>query len=88
MNRSTCKEIFGNYFTQQIYQFMPQHWHGPIRSKQGMHFVYVDETTRGEVYSFDEVESRVYEDYLRDRKAQAYHDAFKKMSQQYEFKRE
>lgn len=88
MNYSTCKAEFGNYFTQQIYKLMPKQWHGPVRSKLGIHFIYVDETTSSEIYPFDEVEYRVYQDYLHNRKAKAYHDAFGKISQQYELKRE
>ena len=88
INHSACKTQFGNYFTREIYKLMPKQWHGPIRSKLGMHFVYINEVYATQPYTFDEVEYRVYQDYLRDRKKQAYEDAFKKISQQYELKRE
>ncbi|MEA3523636.1 MAG: peptidylprolyl isomerase [Campylobacterota bacterium] len=88
LDRSTCKEKFGNYFTLQLFKQMPLKWHGPIRSKMGIHFVYIDKKETSEPYSFDEVQSRVYTDYLDERKIKSYQEAYKKISTQYELKRE
>ncbi len=88
LNRSTCKKKFGNYFTSQLFKMMPHIWQGPIRSKMGIHFVYVDEKETFETYPFDEVESRVYTDYLRERKIKSYQEAYQKILTQYELKRE
>jgi len=88
MKLLTCKKIFGNYFTSQIVNLMPMRWSGIIHSKQGVHFVYVQKKYAKNIYDFDEIEYRVYNDYIEDRKISSYENAFKKIALQYKLEKE
>jgi hypothetical protein len=88
MDFLTCKEKFGNYFTTRIFALATHRWSDDIRSKMGVHFVYVDKKSAKETYSFDEIEYRVYNDYIADQKRESYNKAFKKIATQYRLERE
>ncbi len=76
-------KMFGNYFAFKLFNLKKGSWYGPIRSKYGLHLVYVSDKIVKEPYSFDEVQERVYEDYLTQRTQERYLEAFKKIKRQY-----
>jgi parvulin-like peptidyl-prolyl isomerase len=75
--------IFGNYFTRELLQKPKGKWFGPIHSKEGMHIIYIKEKTIAKAYPFEEVESRVYKDYLRQRKNDNIEKSYQKILSQY-----
>ena len=77
-------KIFGKYFAHQIWKMPGDRWFGPIRSKEGNQIVYVTKKEGSELYLFDEVEGRVYQDYQVQKKDRHLKEAFKKLSSQYQ----
>ena len=78
---------FGNYFALKVFQLTKNKWHMDIPSKRGHHFIYIYDLNVSKPYMFDEVEDRVYQDYLDNRKEQMFNDAYKRFSTQYLLKR-
>ena len=76
-------ETFGRYFTRELLQKPKGKWFGPIHSKEGMHIIYIKEKVIAKAYPFEEVESRVYQDYLRQRKNDSIEKSYQKILSQY-----
>ncbi len=81
-NQSVTKR-YGKYFSLKLFQLKKGEWHGPLRAKDGLHFVYIYEVNSSTPYPFDDVEERVYQDYLRDQKEQAFKQSYEKIAVQY-----
>jgi len=79
--------IFGRYFASQIWQTISHRWQGDIKSKSGTHIVYIRSKKIGDPLPFDEVEDRVYRDYMRSVIEQNREEAYKKLSTQYRMER-
>ncbi len=79
------KESYGNYFTQKIIQLKSNFWSQPIHSKNGLHLVYITDKTVSFPYSFDEVQDRVYADYIEQLKDDSIKLSYEKLTSQYEF---
>jgi len=75
--------IFGKYFASQMWHTISHRWQGDIRSKIGTHIVYIRSKKIGDPLPFDEVEDRVYRDYMRSVTEQNREKAYKKLSTQY-----
>lgn len=80
---SEAQEMFGNYFALKLFNLKQGKWHKPIQSKHGTHLVYVTDKNVSEAYVFDEIQERVYEDYLEEERAKKENEAYKKISSQY-----
>jgi len=77
------KKLYGNYFTNQLFRIKKGAWHQPIRSKKGVHVVYINSKKIAEAYPFDEVEDRVYQDYLQERKKRILMQSYKDILSNY-----
>ncbi len=60
------KSQYGNYFASQVFKLKKGLWHKEIISKYGGHLLYITDKNVSNPYPFDEVQDRVYEDYLRE----------------------
>ena len=80
------REKFGNYFALKIFRMPKNIWLGTLRSKSAQHLLYISAKKTTTLLSFDEVQDRVYEDYLLFSRKQIYKDAFMKILQQYQLK--
>lgn len=85
--QSQVKQLFGKYFAKQIWRLQRQRWYGAIRSRYGYHIVFITQKQSQEFYSFDEVEDRVYSDYMQEQKDEALLSSYKKLSTQYILKK-
>lgn len=74
---------FGSYFSKQIEHTVSNRWRGGIRSKDGTHIVYIISKEVGDCLPFDDVEDRVYRDYMRSTIDKSRSEAYKKLSTQY-----
>ncbi|MDF1879655.1 peptidyl-prolyl cis-trans isomerase [Sulfurimonas sp. SAG-AH-194-C20] len=59
---------FGKYFASKLFRLKKGLWHKALHSKYGVHLIYIKEKITENPYEFDEVEDRVYEDYLRQKR--------------------
>lgn len=83
MKISHIQQEFGNYFTRQIEKLKPLRWYGPISSKKGECYIYIRDMETENSYMFDEVQDRVYRDFLEERKRVTWMNNFQKASTQY-----
>jgi len=63
---SELKKIYGNYFVTILRNMDKGVWRGEIPTKDGYEFVYILGYETGEVYPFEDVQDRVYEDFKAD----------------------
>ncbi len=75
---------FGKYFSKQLRDTISHRWQGGIRSKDGTHIVYIVSKELSANLPFDEVEDRVYRDYMRSVTDKSKDEAYKKLSTQYQ----
>lgn len=87
IGQDNVKKKFGNYFALKIFQLKKGKWYMPLHSQEGQYFVYVFDMNVSKPYPFDEVEDRVYADYLSERKQNALMQAYEKFSSQYRSER-
>jgi len=78
-----AKVIYGNYFATKLFALKSGVWHSAIASKFGAHIVYVTDKNVTQPYSFDEVEDRVYEDYMMQKRIEQKQKSFQKIASQY-----
>lgn len=79
------EEMGGKYFASKLFSLKKGVWHKPVLSKFGAHVLYVREKKVGEAYSFDEVQERVYTDYLEEEQKNRAEKSYKKIRSQYTF---
>jgi hypothetical protein len=77
------EKVFGKYFSSNLLWLEKGKWHKLLHSKFGSHLVYIDEKQVGTPYTFDEVQGRVYLDYLQNSKESVENKAYEKLSSQY-----
>jgi len=77
------KKEYGNYFTSKLFISKSSVWSQKIFSKYGTHLVYITDKNITTPYSFDDVQDRVYEDYLREQRIKKERDAYKVIRAQY-----
>lgn len=77
---------FGKYFTRKLFRLKSKKWHKGIHLQEGVSLVYITQKRVGEALPFDEVQDRVYSDYMSEKREQVKKDAYKKLSIQYEMK--
>jgi hypothetical protein len=80
---SELEEMYGKYFASKVFNLKSGVWHKPILSKYGAHVVYVKDKNVSDAYIFDEVQERVYADYLEEERKKREDEAYKKISSQY-----
>ncbi|MBU1659549.1 peptidyl-prolyl cis-trans isomerase [bacterium] len=76
-------KIFGKYFASKVFQLKQGRWHGPLYSQSGLHLVYITDKNTSNPYEFDEVQERVYLDYINTDKKNKFENAYKKIAAQY-----
>jgi len=73
---------FGKYFANKLFKLRKGLWF-TIHSKYGVHLVYVSKKTNTAPYKFDEVEDRVYKDYLKQKRDETVSQAYKNILKNY-----
>lgn len=88
MTQDQAAKLFGNYFAQQVWKLSSHRWHGAIRSKHGYHILYITQKISTKLYPFDEIEDRVYNDYMAEQRETALGSAYAKLMTQYQLVRD
>jgi parvulin-like peptidyl-prolyl isomerase len=78
-----AKEMFGNYFASKLFKLKSKQWFGVFHSKMGLHIVYIKDKNVTQPYPFDEVQGRVYEDFMSDLKRSIEQNASKRVFSTY-----
>ena len=79
---------FGKYFASKLFKLKKGVWHKEIHSKYGIHLVYISSKQSSNAYKFDEVEDRVYSDYLAQRRDETIAKAYKNILLNYTMSRD
>jgi len=79
------KIIYGNYFSLKLFKLQKNLWNKAIESKFGSHLIYVTDKNISQAYPFDDVEDRVYEDYMSEMRERKKDEAYQKIRTQYLF---
>jgi peptidyl-prolyl cis-trans isomerase C len=74
---------FGAEFARALFDMAPGSWQGPLRSGHGWHLVYVTERVPGHVPTMEELDQRLREDALEERRAAAAQAALEQMLGEY-----
>jgi peptidyl-prolyl cis-trans isomerase C len=61
-------KLFGQGFSQSVFELSPGEWHGPVLSGYGVHLVYVHDHAESPAPEFAAVEDRVKQDWLDDKR--------------------
>jgi parvulin-like peptidyl-prolyl isomerase len=61
-------KLFGQGFTQSIFELSAGEWHGPVLSGYGVHLVYVHDLEEAPRPEFAEVQERVEQDWMYERR--------------------
>jgi hypothetical protein len=80
------EESYGKYFAKKLFSLKQGVWHKAIQAKDGARLVYVTQKKTASPYAFDDVESRVYEDYLAQQAKEQKEKAYEEMAAQYSLK--
>lgn len=77
------RDKFGKYFTSKVLDLRIGIWSKPIYSKYGIHIVYLEKKNAIQPLVFDDVQERVYLDYLEEKRESVKSEAYKELSSQY-----
>jgi hypothetical protein len=84
LSQSDVARTFGDAFAKQILAVEPGRWQGPIPSSFGLHFVFVDERTPGNLPQLDGVRQAVQKEWLNERRLEAEQALYRKLRDRYQ----
>jgi len=87
INKTQLTKEYGKYFTNKIFYLKSGVWSEPILSKYGYHLINITNKNVLKPYDFNEIQDRVYKDFLAQRKEDTIIDSYKRFALQYEVKR-
>lgn len=80
------KKIYGNYFAFKLFLYKKGRWQGVLQSSFGKHLIYITEKNAINPLPFEEVQERVYNDFIQEQRDKIWFDSFKKISKNYKLK--
>ncbi|MGB8156566.1 MAG: peptidylprolyl isomerase [Pseudolabrys sp.] len=75
---------FGESFARQVFAAEQGRWQGPIASTYGLHFIFIDERTKGGVPSLDAVRTAVGREWANARRIEAEQKLYQSLRDSYE----
>jgi hypothetical protein len=84
MSQSDVARTFGEGFAKQLSAVEPGRWQGPIRSSFGVHLVFVDERTKGNLPPLDTVRETVQREWLNARRIEAEQKLYRALRDRYQ----
>jgi hypothetical protein len=84
MSQSDVARTFGEGFAKQLSAVEPGGWQGPIPSSFGVHFVSVDERTKGTLPPLDTVRQAVQREWLNARRVEAEQRLYRTLRDRYQ----
>jgi hypothetical protein len=83
-SRWEVKRVFGDLFTERIFQLDQGVWQGPVESAYGWHLVKVGQLTEGEVPALNEIWDQVEREWSFDMRSRIKEEQYKKMKESYQ----
>lgn len=83
-DQQTVITILGNQFAEKLFTLEPGHWHGPIASGYGFHLVRISDLRPGQMQPFEDVRSKVLEDWQSSQRTQANSLFYANLSKKYD----
>ena len=84
MSQSDVARTFGEGFAKQLSAAEPGRWQGPIPSSFGVHLVFVDERTKGNLPPLDTVREAVQREWLNARRIEAEQKLYRTLRDRYQ----
>lgn len=84
LSQSDVARRFGEDFAKQLSAMQLRRWQGPITTGFGLHFVFVDERTPGELPPLNTVRQAVQKEWLNARRLEAEQTFYRKLRERYE----
>jgi hypothetical protein len=84
MPQSEAVRTFGEGFAKQLAAAAPRRWQGPVSSSFGVHFIFVDERTRGSLPPLDTVRGAVQREWLNARRVEAEEKLYRTLRDRYQ----
>jgi hypothetical protein len=84
MSQSDVARTFGEGFAKQLSAVEPGRWQGPIPSSFGVHLVFVDERTKGNLPPLDTVREAVQREWLNARRIEAEQKLYRTLRDRYQ----
>lgn len=82
--RQRIAQLFGTGFADSVFELEPGRWHGPVLSGYGTHVVYVEARTESPTPALAEVEERVRQDWVTDRRTEITDQYFSELLDRYD----
>jgi parvulin-like peptidyl-prolyl isomerase len=76
--------LFGREFARSVFELQPGRWHGPVLSGYGTHLVYVDGRREFPAPTLAEVEERVRQDWIDEKRKEITEQYFAQLLARYE----
>ena len=77
------QKSYGKYFTDKLFKLKKGKWHKAIHSKDGIRIVYIDSKKISIPYEFDDIEDRVYAEYMSEQLKKQKEKAYKEIALKY-----
>jgi hypothetical protein len=84
MSQSDVAHTFGEGFAKRLSAVEPGRWQGPIPSSFGVHLVFVDERTKGNLPPLDSVREAVQREWLNARRIEAEEKLYRSLRDRYQ----
>jgi hypothetical protein len=84
LSQSDVARMFGEGFAKQLSAVEPGRWQGPIPSSFGVHLVFVDERTKGNLPPLDIVREAVQREWLNARRIEAEEKLYRTLRDRYQ----
>ena len=84
MPQSDVARTFGEGFAKQLSAAEPGRWQGPVPSSFGVHFIFVDERTKGSLPPLDTVREAVQREWLNARRIEAEDKLYRTLRDRYQ----
>jgi hypothetical protein len=84
LSQSDVVRMFGEDFAKQVFAMEQGRWQGPISSGFGLHFVFVDESTPGNLPPLEAIRPAVQKEWLNARRLEAEQALYRQLRGRYE----
>jgi hypothetical protein len=84
LSHNEVARTFGENFAKQISAVEQSRWQGPIQSGFGLHFVFTEERTKGNLPPLDAIREAVRKEWLNERRLEAERTLYRKLRDRYE----
>jgi hypothetical protein len=84
LSQSEVARTFGDGFAEKVFALEPGRWQGPVASGYGLHFVFVEGSTKGTLPPLDAVRPAVERDWANTRRVEKLEEVYRTLRQRYE----